>query len=97
MIAYLLVRIHRGKAALAGLASFGSDLGDLILGAVGEIAGIRIIGHDEVGSYERIYLERVIRRLVCLVEVVCWKKKLSFERTRGLYVDAILISGFNWS
>ena len=47
MVAYLLVRIHRGKAALAGLASFGSDLGDFFLGTVGEIARVRIVSHVE--------------------------------------------------
>ena len=73
MVAYLLVRIHRGKAALAGLASFGSDLGEFILGTVGEVAGVRVVGHDEgckVESYGCIYSEVVICRLVCLLEFV---------------------------
>lgn len=46
MVAYLLVRIHSGKAALAGLTTFRGDLLDFFLGTVGEVAGVRIVRHD---------------------------------------------------
>lgn len=47
MVAYLLVRIHRGKTTFASLTSFGGDLLDFLLGTVGEVAGVRVVSHDE--------------------------------------------------
>ena len=47
MVAYLLLRVHRGKAALASLASFGGDLLNFFLGTVGEVAGVRVVSHVE--------------------------------------------------
>ena len=47
MVAYLLVRIHRGKAALAGLTSLGGNLLDLFLRTVGEVTGVGVVSHDE--------------------------------------------------
>ena len=73
MVAYLLVRIHSGKAALAGLASFRSDLLNLLLRTVGEVTGVRVVGHFEgceVESCGSICLDSVIRRLVCFLELV---------------------------
>ena len=55
MVTYLLVRIHRGKAALAGLTSLGGNLLDLFLGAVGEVAGVRVVSHDE-GCEVEVYV-----------------------------------------
>lgn len=62
ILTYLLVRVHSGKAALAGLASFRSDLGDFFLGTVGEVTGVRVISHDEgckVESYGCICLREI--------------------------------------
>ena len=47
MTAYLLIRIHSGKAALAGLTSFRGDLLDLFLRTVGEVAGVGVVSHDD--------------------------------------------------
>ena len=73
MIAYLLVRIHSGKSALAGLASFRSDLLNFLLGTVGEVTGVRVVGHVEgceVKSCRYFPSDNLIRRLVCLLELV---------------------------
>ncbi len=44
----LLVRVHAGEAAgVAGLAALGGSLLDLFLGAVGEVARVGVISHDD--------------------------------------------------
>ena len=73
MVAYLLVRIHSGKTALTGLASFRSDLLNFLLGTVGEVTGVGVVGHVEgceVESYRCICLDNLIRRSGCLLELV---------------------------
>lgn len=46
--AYLLVRIHAGEATLvAALTALLSNVLDVLLGAVGEVAGVLVVGHDD--------------------------------------------------
>ena len=46
VVTYLLVRVHRGEAAVvAGLASLACDLFDLFLGAVGEVSWVGVGRH----------------------------------------------------
>ena len=42
---YLLVRVHGRKASGAGLTAFGRGGLDFFLGAVGEVAGVGVVGH----------------------------------------------------
>lgn len=47
-MAYLLVGVHTGEASLVtALASLLGDVGDLLLGAVGEVAGVGVVCHGE--------------------------------------------------
>lgn len=43
---YLLIRVHRRKTAGASLAAFGGCGLDFFFGAVGEVAGVGVVGHD---------------------------------------------------
>lgn len=48
---------------------------NLFLGTVGEVAGVRVVSHDEgceVESDGCIGLNWFIARLICLLEFVCW-------------------------
>lgn len=43
---YLFIGIHGCKATLmARLATLGSDVADLLLGAIGKISGVSVVGH----------------------------------------------------
>ena len=47
-----VVLLHAGEAArVRGLTTLGCDLLYLLLGAVGEVAGVGVVGHCE-GSFE---------------------------------------------
>lgn len=43
---YLLIGVHAGEATrMAGLAALARDVLDLAVGAVGEVAGVLVVGH----------------------------------------------------
>jgi len=40
---------HEAGVLCVGLAAFRSDVLDLLLGTVGEVAGVLVVGHDDLG------------------------------------------------